>query len=112
MNWKRMLITVILISAMTFVFFSSNNRNRRGAHYSSYDYAQDALGAIALALGSVGSQELRARGNKKTSNILFGGSLIWGVISLFPIVKMPMWFPISFGIFGLLLASPFHVVLT
>ncbi|MGD0901963.1 MAG: hypothetical protein ABR924_03380 [Terracidiphilus sp.] len=82
MNWKSALTAAFLGSVLVFVMLTVSHG--RASHLSSQDHIWNAVESIALALGFIGSGELRQGGHRRARRILD----IFLIIStaLFPIL--------------------------
>ena len=109
MNWRRLLSDFIIYAAMLFAGFLLIEWNRRASNSGSYDFLENALGAIAIALGIAGYQDLDRCGHLRVRRILRNCLLAWlGVyVILFGIILLSKTtlfdFAIAFSLYPLLL---------
>jgi uncharacterized membrane protein YsdA (DUF1294 family) len=119
MNWRRLLSDFIIYAAMLFAGFLLIEWNRRASNSGSYDFIENALGAIAVALGIAGYQDLDRCGHLKTRRVLRNCLLAWfGVyVVLFAIIQLSKTtvfdFAIAYSLYPLLLliVAPFALAL-
>jgi len=119
MNWKRMLSDFIIYVAMLFACFLLIEWNRRTSHFISNDFLENALGAIAVALGIAGYQGLDRSGHANIRRILKICFVAWFALYLlmFVIVSLSKTtifdFPISYSFYPLMLLiiAPFPLAL-
>ena len=102
MNWKSLIFRFIVFAVFMFAIFFSIGHKNLGSNYTSRDYAQDALSAIALSLGSIGDDQLKQLESRKIRHILLGCALVWFVVCSFFlfILERPLRGPVFEGFFG------------
>jgi hypothetical protein len=119
MNWRRLLSDFLIYVGMLFACFLLIEWNRRVSQFGSNDFIENALGAIAVALGIAGYQDLDRCGHLKTRRVLRNCLLAWfGVyVVLFAIIALSKTtvfdFAIAYSLYPLLLliVAPFPLAL-
>ena len=116
MNWKSLIFRFIVYAVFLFAIFFSISQKHPGSHYTSRDYVQDVLSAIALSLGSIGDDLLKQCESRKFRHILLGCALVWFVVCSFLlfILERPLREPVFEGFFGgilFLIAAQFPLAL-
>jgi hypothetical protein len=119
MNWRRLLSDFLIYVGMLFACFLLIEWNRRVSQFGSNDFIENALGAIAVALGIAGYQDLDRCGHLKVRRILKNCLFAWfGVyLILFAIILLSKTtvfdFAIAYSLYPLvlLIVAPFPLAL-
>jgi len=119
MNRKRMLSDFLIYAGMLFACFLLIEWNRRVSQFGSNDLIENALGAIAVALGIAGYQDLDRCGHLKVRRILRNCLFAWfGVyLVLFAIILISKTtvfdFAFAYSLYPLvlLIVAPFPLAL-
>jgi hypothetical protein len=114
MNQRKKLVDSLGIAVGIFVIVTFFDLLRMKSNFNSHIFIENALLAIAAALGWIGFEELDRGGYRNVRRILRKCLIIWlviWIISIFPSIyfKIDFVFYYSMYLFWLLLAVPFPV---